>query len=138
MSVRSAARSRRSQGRPGCSLVAGSTVKPSPTRITWAIPPPGCARQARRSAQGLEHDSTSAIAPGSDILPVAAAGERCRPDRAAEIEGEDLRAVIPPELQRRQRRQDRFALPVVDDQRMADIADMGTAKRAEVEPSVRA
>jgi hypothetical protein len=77
--------------------------------------------------QGLQLHRTRAVVgkAGSQILPVAAAGERCRPDRAPEIEGEDLRAVIPPELQRHQREQDRFARSGrPDNQRVTDIADV--------------
>jgi hypothetical protein len=46
-------------------------------------------------------------------------------DRAAEIEGEDLRARIAAELQRHERQQHGLAgAGRPDDQRMADIADM--------------
>ena len=75
----------------------------------------------------LQHDGASPVAgeAGAQVLPVTAAGQRCCPDRAAEIESEDLRAIIAPELQGHQREQHGFAGPGrTDDQRMANIADM--------------
>ena len=67
----------------------------------------------------------------AEIVPVAAHGERGRPDRAAEIEGEDLGARIAAELQRHQRQQHGLAgAGRTDHQRVADVADMeGEAER---------
>jgi hypothetical protein len=62
--------------------------------------------------------------PAAEIVPVAAHGERGGADRAAEVEGEDLRRVAP-ELQSHQRQQHGLARAGrADDQRVADIADM--------------
>ena len=59
------------------------------------------------------------------ILPIAAAGERRRTDRAAEIESENLRPGIAAKLHRHRGQQHRFARPGrADDQAMSDIADM--------------
>ncbi len=61
----------------------------------------------------------------AEIMPVAAHGERRRPDRAAEIEGENLRAGIAAKLQGHQSQQHAFAgAGRPDDQRVADVADM--------------
>ena len=61
----------------------------------------------------------------AEIVPVAAHRERRGADRAAEIEGEDLRAGVAAELQRHQRQQHALAgAGRADDQRVADIADM--------------
>ena len=58
-------------------------------------------------------------------MPVAAHGNRGGADRAAEVEGEHLRARIAAELQRHQREQHRLARAGrADHQRMPDIADM--------------
>ena len=61
----------------------------------------------------------------AEVMPVAAHCEGRGPDRAAEIEGEDLGARVAAELQRHQRQQhglSRAGRP--DDQGVADIADM--------------
>ena len=58
-------------------------------------------------------------------MPIAAHRQRRRPDRTAEIEGEDLSAGISAELQGHQRQQNGFAgARWADDQGMADVADM--------------
>ena len=61
----------------------------------------------------------------AEVMPVAAHRQRRGPDRAAEIEGEDLGARVAAELQRHQRQQ--HGLPRAgrpDDQGVANIADM--------------
>ena len=61
----------------------------------------------------------------AEIMPVAAHGERRRPDRAAEIEGKNLRAGIAAKLQGHQRQQHAFAgAGRPNDQSVADVADM--------------
>ena len=90
------------------------------------------AAQARSPASSIRASGCSATgsAASSDeraaeIVPVAAHGERRGADRAAEVEGEDLRAGIAAELQRHQRQQHALAgAGRADHQRMADIADM--------------
>ncbi len=59
------------------------------------------------------------------VMPVAAHGDRRGADRAAEVEGEDLRARVAAELQRHQRQQHRLARAGrADDQHVPDIAHM--------------
>ena len=61
----------------------------------------------------------------AEVMPVAAHRQRRGPDRAAEIESENLGARVAAELQRHQRQQ--HGLPRAgrsDDQGVADIADM--------------
>ena len=96
------------------------------------------AAQARSPASSMRASgcrATGSLASSgeraAEIVPVAAHRERGRPDRAAEIEGEDLRARIAPELQRHQRQQHALAgAGRADDQGVADIADMeGEAER---------
>ena len=61
----------------------------------------------------------------AEVMPVAAHRQGRRPDRPAEVEGEDLGARISAELEGHQRQQD--GLPRAgraDDQSVADIADM--------------
>src|SRR3546814_17941952 len=61
----------------------------------------------------------------AEILPVAATGNRCRPNRAPKVEGEDLIVGIAAELHCHQRQQHRLAgAGRPDDQRMADLAAM--------------
>jgi hypothetical protein len=43
--------------------------------------------------------------PATEIVPIAAHGEGCGTNAAAEIEGEDLRASVAPELQGHQGQQ---------------------------------
>ena len=58
-------------------------------------------------------------------MPVATHGQGGRADRAAEIEGENLCAVVAAELQGHQRQQHGFAgAGWADDERVADVADM--------------
>ena len=58
-------------------------------------------------------------------MPVTAHGKRRGADRAAEIEGEDLRVGIAAKLQGHQGEKDGLARTGrTDDQRMADIADV--------------
>ena len=68
----------------------------------------------------------------AEVVPVAATSERRGPDRATEVEGEDLRLLIAAKLQGHQRQQHRLAgAGRTDDQRMADIADVeGEAERS--------
>ena len=67
----------------------------------------------------------------AEIVPIALHGERRGPDRPAEVEGKDLGARIPAELQRHQREQYGFAgTGRTDHQRMPDVPDVeGEAKR---------
>ena len=61
----------------------------------------------------------------AEIVPVAAHCQRRRADAAAEIEREDLRALVAAELQGHQRQQHALAgTGRADHQGMADIADM--------------
>ena len=61
----------------------------------------------------------------SQILPIAAARERGRTDRATEIESENLRLGIAAKLQRHHCQQDRFARPGrTDDEAVSDVTDM--------------
>ena len=61
------------------------------------------------------------------IVAVAAHRERRGTNRAAEIEGENLGASVPAELQRHQRQQHRFAgAGRTNHERVTDIADMET------------
>jgi hypothetical protein len=61
----------------------------------------------------------------AQVVPIAAHRERRGADRAPEIEGENLRARVAPELQRHQRQQHALAgASRSDDQRVTDIADM--------------
>ncbi len=78
-------------------------------------------------AQRLKLDGGFVIRKrAGEILPVATTGDGRTADRAAEVEGEDLRARIATKLQRHQRQQHGFARPGrTDDQRVPDIADMG-------------
>ena len=63
--------------------------------------------------------------PAAEVMPVTAHGKRRGADRAAEIEGEDLRVGIAAELHGHQREKDGLARAGrTDDQRMADIADV--------------
>ena len=88
---------------------------------------PGALRRIVDAGEWLERDTVRASLgqAAAEIVPVAAHGERCRPDRAAEVEGENLAAPVAPELQRHERQQHRFAgAGRTDDKRMADIADV--------------
>src|SRR3546814_20024654 len=70
-------------------------------------------------------DVCSSDLRAAEILPVAATGNRCRPNRAPKVEGEDLIVGIAAELHCHQPQQHRLAgAGRPDDQRMADIADM--------------
>ncbi len=61
----------------------------------------------------------------AEVMPVAAHGERSGADRAAEVEGEDLAARVPPELKRHQRQQHGFSgAGRADDEGVTDIPDM--------------
>lgn len=73
----------------------------------------------------LQHDGASPVAGKADtqVLPVTAAGKGRRPDRSAEIEGEDLRAIIAPELQGHQREKHGFAGPGRPDDRRRRAQD---------------
>ena len=102
---------------------------------------PGALAGIIDARQRLQGDGRARVVGqrAAEIVPVAAHGERGRADRAAEIEGEDLRAGIAAELQRHQRQQHALAgAGRADDQRVADIADMEAEKRNGVDPSVRA
>jgi len=58
-------------------------------------------------------------------MPVAAHGERGRPDRTTEIERKDLRVRVTPELQCHQSEQDRLASTCrPHHEGMADVADV--------------
>ena len=46
-----------------------------------------------------------ALQAAAEVVPIASHGERGCADRAAKVEGEDLRAFVAPELQRHQREQ---------------------------------
>src|SRR3546814_5958789 len=74
----------------------------------------------------LQRDAAAVILQGAaQILPVAAHGERRSADRAAEVEGENLAALIAPELQRHQCEEHRLAgARRADDEAVADVADM--------------
>ena len=77
--------------------------------------------------EGLQGDGLGDVVGqrAAEIVPVAAHGERGGADRAAEIEGEDLRARVAAKLQRHQRQQHGLAgAGRPHDQRVADIADM--------------
>ena len=96
------------------------------------------AAQARSPSSSMRASGCSAIGcagvPGerpAEIVPVAAHRKRGRADRAAEVEGEDLRTWIAPELQRHQRQQHALAgTRRAHHQGVADVADMeGEAKR---------
>ncbi len=61
----------------------------------------------------------------AEVVPVAPHRQRGRPDRAAEVEGEDLCIRIAPKLKRDEREQHGLASAGrPDDQRVADVADM--------------
>ena len=57
-------------------------------------------------------------------MPIAAHSERRRPDRPAEVEGEDLRARIAPELQAISASSTFTRARRSNDEGVADIADM--------------
>ena len=78
--------------------------------------------------QRLQRDGQGVLARerAAEIVPIAAHGQRRRPDRAPEIEGEDLRTRIAAELQRHERKQHALARAGrPDDKPVADIAHMG-------------
>ena len=88
---------------------------------------PGALGNVMDARQRLQrHGGRRAVGQvAAEIMPVAAHGERCGADRAAEVEGENLIVRIAPELQRHQRQQHRLAgAGRADHQGMADIADM--------------
>ena len=79
-------------------------------------------QQHRASAVPSQAGTGQRIA---EVLPVPTACERRCPDRAAEIEGKDLGAIIALKLQRHQREQHRLAGPGrADDQSVPDVANM--------------
>ena len=69
----------------------------------------------------------AAPAAGEPLLVLAAHGERGGADAAAEVEGEDLRSLIAPELQGHEGKQHGFARARgADDKGVAYVADMET------------
>ena len=63
----------------------------------------------------------------AQIVPIPAHGERGGADAAAEVEGEDLRSRIAPELQGHEGKQHGFARARgADDEGVAYVADMET------------
>jgi hypothetical protein len=77
-----------------CSFTSGVMATPSRMRIA-TIQSAAQARSAASSmrASGCSDDAVGAFGQAAaEIVPVAAHGERRGADRAAEVEGEDLRA----------------------------------------------
>src|SRR5882672_10467320 len=88
---------------------------------------PGALGNIRDARQRLKRDGgRRAVGQvAAEIMPVAAHGEGCGADRAAEVESKNLIVRIAPELQRHQRQQYRLARAGwADDEGVADIADV--------------
>ena len=92
---RPAPRRARSSADHRCSLTSGVTVTPSRVRIAASH----SAAQARSAGiidarERLQGDGRERVIGqrAAEVVPIAAHGERGRPDRPAEIEGEDLGA----------------------------------------------
>src|SRR5260221_916868 len=88
---------------------------------------PGAFRRIVYTGERLERDGIiSAVRKAAtEIVPIAAHGERRGADRTAEVKGEDLTIPIAPELRRHQLEQNRLAgAGRADDERVADVANM--------------
>src|SRR3546814_11642236 len=82
----------------------GSEPFRSPGTLTRIVDP-------RERLQGQALTTFLVMQRAAEILPVAATGNRCRPNRAPQAEGEDLIVGIEAELHYNQRQQPRTAGP---------------------------